>query len=77
MACVIPSNSKRHQLLSVFTLYDVPKQCFKSRYMLVELSTVCRCDPARCKAMPTPPRNGMIVAPKTFHGAKGKISVHC
>ena len=31
----------------------------------------CRCAPARCKTLPSPPTNGMIVAPKTGHGATG------
>ena len=28
---------------------------------------VPECFPARCKAMPTPPRNGMVVVPTTNH----------
>merc|ERR1719204_1056990 len=34
-------------------------------------SKIPRCSPARCKTMPTPPRNGMVVVPQTGHGAKG------
>ncbi|KAJ8676165.1 hypothetical protein QAD02_011951 [Eretmocerus hayati] len=28
------------------------------------------CTPARCKQMPKPPKNGMVIAPKTDHGMK-------
>ncbi|KAL7300726.1 hypothetical protein TKK_0006705 [Trichogramma kaykai] len=28
------------------------------------------CTPARCKLMPKPPKNGMVIAPKTEHGMK-------
>lgn len=28
------------------------------------------CSPARCKQMPKPPKNGMVIAPKTDHGMK-------
>merc|ERR1719192_2077422 len=34
-------------------------------------SQVARCVPARCKSMPDPPGNGMIVVPKTGHGERG------
>ena len=30
-------------------------------------SQVPGCYPARCKSMPTPPRNGMVVVPQTLH----------
>ena len=29
------------------------------------------CRPARCKTVPDPPSNGMIVVPRTAHGATG------
>ena len=34
-------------------------------------SQIPRCVAARCKTMPTPPHNGMIVAPSLNHGATG------
>jgi len=34
-------------------------------------SKVPKCFPARCKTMPVPPRNGMIVVPQTSHGSMG------
>ena len=34
-------------------------------------SKVPKCSPARCKTMPAPPRNGMIVVPQTSHGSMG------
>ncbi|CAK9812882.1 Protein lev-9 [Anthophora plagiata] len=33
-------------------------------------SIVPSCSPARCKQMPKPPKNGMVIAPKTDHGMK-------
>ncbi|OXU29456.1 hypothetical protein TSAR_000848 [Trichomalopsis sarcophagae] len=33
-------------------------------------SIVPTCSPARCKLMPKPPKNGMVIAPKTDHGMK-------
>lgn len=33
-------------------------------------SIVPSCSPARCKLMPKPPKNGMVIAPKTEHGMK-------
>ena len=30
-----------------------------------------RCVPARCKTMPVPPQNGLVVAPSLSHGATG------
>ena len=38
-------------------------------------SQIPKCVPARCKTMPTPPQNGMIVAPSLNHGATGLY--HC
>ncbi|XP_076285732.1 hig-anchoring scaffold protein isoform X2 [Lasioglossum baleicum] len=33
-------------------------------------SIVPSCSPARCKVMPKPPKNGMVLAPKTDHGMR-------
>ncbi|XP_017883108.1 uncharacterized protein LOC108626764 [Ceratina calcarata] len=33
-------------------------------------SIVPSCSPARCKVLPKPPRDGMVIAPKTDHGMK-------
>lgn len=30
-----------------------------------------KCEPARCKTLPAPPKNGMVVVPNTKHGGKG------
>ncbi|XP_050510786.1 complement factor H isoform X3 [Diabrotica virgifera virgifera] len=32
-----------------------------------------KCDPARCKRLPTSPRNGMVIAPKMEHGMKARF----
>lgn len=36
-------------------------------------SIIPRCAPARCKSMPKPPKNGMVLAPKTEHGMKARF----
>lgn len=36
-------------------------------------SVIPRCVPARCKIMPKPPKNGMVLAPKTEHGMKARF----
>ncbi|GAB0099339.1 locomotion-related protein Hikaru genki [Sergentomyia squamirostris] len=36
-------------------------------------SVIPRCVPARCKSMPKPPKNGMVLAPKTEHGMKARF----
>ncbi|XP_055372262.1 uncharacterized protein LOC129606153 isoform X4 [Condylostylus longicornis] len=36
-------------------------------------SVIPRCIPARCKSMPRPPKNGMVLAPKTEHGMKARF----
>jgi len=38
-------------------------------------SKIPKCVPARCKSLPDPPQNGMIVAPEMSHGATGLF--HC
>ena len=47
-----------------------PIQCHNGTW-----TQIPRCVPARCKTMPTPPQNGMIVAPSLNHGASGLY--HC
>ncbi|XP_056646422.1 sushi, von Willebrand factor type A, EGF and pentraxin domain-containing protein 1 isoform X6 [Diorhabda sublineata] len=32
-----------------------------------------KCDPARCKRLPSVPRNGMVIAPKMEHGMKARF----
>lgn len=36
-------------------------------------STIPRCVPARCKALPRPPKFGMVISPKTEHGMKARF----
>ncbi|XP_055680814.1 uncharacterized protein LOC129788622 isoform X2 [Lutzomyia longipalpis] len=36
-------------------------------------SVIPRCVPSRCKNMPKPPKNGMVLAPKTEHGMKARF----
>ena len=34
-------------------------------------SQIPKCEPARCKSLPAPPLNGMVVVPRTNHGGVG------
>ena len=64
----VPLSSVMVQISETAFSYSNPKKtpqktCFKTIHV--------RCGPARCKSLPTPPTNGMIVSPKTTHGAIG------
>lgn len=36
-------------------------------------TVIPKCTPARCKHMPKPPKNGMVIAPKMEHGMRAKF----
>ncbi|KAL0277452.1 UNVERIFIED_CONTAM: hypothetical protein PYX00_004721 [Menopon gallinae] len=46
---------------------DTPVQCNNGTW-----SYIPACVPARCKTLPKPPRNGLVIAPKTEHGMKAR-----
>ena len=43
-----------------------PIECFNGTF-----ESNLKCEPARCKTLPTPPLNGMVVVPETKHGGVG------
>lgn len=43
-----------------------PITCFNGTF-----SSNLKCEPARCKTLPAPPLNGMVVVPETKHGGVG------
>jgi len=45
---------------------STPIQCNNGTW-----TQIPKCFPARCKTMPSPPKNGMIVVPKVSHGSVG------
>lgn len=48
-----------------FAANSTPVVCNNGTWTIVP-----SCSPARCKQMPKPPKNGMVIAPKTNHGMK-------
>lgn len=48
-----------------FGVVSTPVTCNNGTWSIVP-----SCSPARCKQMPKPPKNGMVIAPKTDHGMK-------
>ena len=48
-----------------YTASSTPVVCNNGTWSIVP-----SCSPARCKQMPKPPKNGMVIAPKTDHGMK-------
>lgn len=48
--------------------YLAPPTCNNGTWSIIP-----KCVPARCKGLPKPPKNGMVLAPKTEHGMKAKF----
>ena len=63
----VPLSSVMVQISETAFSYSNPKKPQKTCFKTIHV----RCGPARCKTLPTPPTNGMIVSPKTTHGAIG------